>query len=61
MIPAMMRNFDAMFSRSRGNPASCVLRHTERRAESDSAPDQDDRVVGHPVRPTTSSGCVISL
>ncbi|KAI9437059.1 hypothetical protein BJY52DRAFT_1230261 [Lactarius psammicola] len=62
MVPAMMRNFDAIFSRSRGNPASCVLRRTEfkRRAESGSAPDQDDRVAGHPVRPTSSSGWVTS-
>jgi hypothetical protein len=50
MIPAMMRNFDAIFPRSRGNPASFVLRHAERRA-----PDQNDRVVGHPIRPVSSS------
>ena len=50
MIPVMMRNFDAMFPRSRGNPASRVLLHTERRA-----PDQADRMAGHPGRPTSSS------
>jgi hypothetical protein len=61
MLPEMMRNFHAMFSRSRGNPATCVLRHTKRRAESDSAPDQDNRVAGRPVRPISSSGWVISL
>ena len=64
MVPAMMRSFDAVFSRSRGNPASCVLRRTEleRRAERGRAPDQGDRVTGHPVRPTgtSSSGWVTS-
>jgi hypothetical protein len=58
MIPAIMRSFDDMFSRSRGNPAGCVLRRTELepRAESGRAPVQDDRVTEHPVRPTSSSG-----
>ncbi|KAH9053730.1 hypothetical protein EDB87DRAFT_1649949 [Lactarius vividus] len=62
MVPAMMRDFDTMFSRYRGNPASCVLRRTdlERLAESGSAPDRDDRVTGRRVRPTSSSGWVIS-
>ncbi|KAI9436243.1 hypothetical protein H4582DRAFT_1965290 [Lactarius indigo] len=57
MVPAMMRNFDAVFSRSQGNPASYVLRRTqlERRAENGSAPDQDDRLTGHLVRHTSSS------
>jgi hypothetical protein len=43
----MMRNFGDIFSRSRGNPAGCVLRRTEleRRAESGLAPELDDRVV----------------
>ncbi|KAF8259969.1 hypothetical protein EI94DRAFT_1812370 [Lactarius quietus] len=52
MVPAMMRDFDAMFSRSRGNPASYVLR---RNAEIGHAPGPDDRVAEHPVRPTSSS------
>ena len=58
MIPAMMRNLDAMFSHSRGNPASCVLRRIElkRRAESGNAPGQDDHVAERPVRLTSSSG-----
>lgn len=57
-IPAMMRDFDAMFSRFRGNPASYLLRRAElgRRAESDAAPDRDNRMAGHPVRPTSSPG-----
>jgi hypothetical protein len=40
MIPALMRNFDAVFSRSRGNPASCVPRRSklDRRAASGSGP-----------------------
>ncbi|KAH8992176.1 hypothetical protein EDB92DRAFT_1858359 [Lactarius akahatsu] len=61
MVPAMMRNFDTVFSPYRGNPASCVLRHTEleRVAESGSAPDQDDRVTGRCARATSSSGWVI--
>jgi hypothetical protein len=48
VIPAMMRNFDAMFSRPRGNPASYVLRRIElgRDVEGGSAPD---RVDDHPV------------
>ncbi|KAH8990006.1 hypothetical protein EDB86DRAFT_3104202 [Lactarius hatsudake] len=57
MVPALMRNFDSMFSRYRGNPASCVLRRTrlERVSDSGSAPDQDDRVTGRRVRATSSS------
>ena len=48
----MMKNFDEVLA-----PASCELRHTdlERRVESGGTPDQDDRVVEHPVR-TSSSG-----
>lgn len=60
MIPAMMDNFDAMFSRYRGNPASCILHHTERRAASNSAPDQDSHMGGHPVCTALSSGWVTS-
>ncbi|KAH8990008.1 hypothetical protein EDB86DRAFT_2831311 [Lactarius hatsudake] len=57
MVPALMRNFDSMFSRYRGNPASCVLRRTEpeRVSDSGSAPDQDDRVTGRRVCATSSS------
>ena len=54
VIPAMMRDFDEVFSRrSRGNPAGCVLRCIERRAESNGAPGHDDRAGEHP---TSSSG-----
>lgn len=58
MIPAMMRNFDTMFSHSRGNPASCVLRCIDinRRAERSNAPGQDDHVAERPVHPTSISG-----
>jgi serine/threonine protein phosphatase PrpC len=56
MIPAMMRNFEDMFSRSRGNPAGCLLRRIERRAESGRAPGQDGRVAELPVRCTSSPG-----
>ena len=56
MIPAMMRDFNDMFSRPRGNPAGCVLRRIERRAESGGAPGHDDHAGKHPVRPTSSSG-----
>ena len=53
VIPAMMRNFDAMFASPRGNPASYVLRRTEldRHVEGGSAPDRMDK---HPVRSTSS-------
>jgi hypothetical protein len=46
MIPGMMKNFDAVFSRSRGNPAGCVLRRSafDGRAGSGSTLGQDDRV-----------------
>ena len=58
VIAAVMRNFDEMFSRPRGNLANCVLRqiNLERLAESGSAPGLDDRVAEHPVRSTSSSG-----
>ncbi|KAH9019167.1 hypothetical protein EDB85DRAFT_582561 [Lactarius pseudohatsudake] len=58
MVPAMMRNFDTVFSPYRGNPASCVLRRTEleRLGESGSEPDQDDCMTGRRVRATSSSG-----
>lgn len=51
MILAMMRNFDDMFSRSRMNPACCLLRRidlVERRAAGGSAPGQDGRAAKHP-------------
>ena len=35
-----------------------ILRRTERHAESDSSPVQDDREAGHPVRLTSSLGWV---
>ena len=54
VIPAVMRDFDEVFSRrSRGNPAGCVLRRIERQAESSGAPGHDDRAGEHP---TSSSG-----
>ncbi|KAH9069357.1 hypothetical protein EDB83DRAFT_2314394 [Lactarius deliciosus] len=58
MVPTMMMNFDSMFSRYRGNPASCVLRRPEleRVSDSGSAPDQSDCVTGRRVRTTSSSG-----
>ena len=54
VIPAMMRDFDEVFSwRSRGNLAGCVLRRIERQAESSGAHGHDDRAGEHP---TSSSG-----
>jgi hypothetical protein len=58
MIPATMRDFNDMFSRSQGNPASCVLRpiDVQRHAESCSAPDLDDQVADRPLLCTSSPG-----
>ena len=57
VIPAMMRDFDEVFSRrSQGNPAGCVLCRIERQAKSSGVPGQDDRAGEHPVRLISSSG-----
>jgi hypothetical protein len=56
MIPAMMRNFDDIFSRSRGNLAGGVLRRIERHPESGGEPGQNERVAEHPGSPNSSSG-----
>ncbi len=58
MIPVVMRDFDAMVGRSRGNPASCVLRRDEpgRREESSSSSVPGTSVVEHTDLPTSSSG-----